>query len=152
MDADTLARESDILFVLAPGGPSTYHIVDETFLKKMKRSAILVNPSRGTLVDSDALDRALDEGWLWAAGLDVVEGEPQIDDSHPLVKHPRHVNCVTDQFVVYSNLNSRCVILPHIGSATLETRLGMATLTVQNAIAGIFDEPMPAQLDLTGRN
>lgn len=86
---DTLARESDVLFILAPGGPTTYHVVDETFLLKMKKTAILVNPSRGTLVDSDALAKALREGWIWAAGLDVVEGEPNVGKDHVLVKEPR---------------------------------------------------------------
>lgn len=89
MPLDTLARESDVLFILAPGGPTTYHVVDETFLRKMKKTAILVNPSRGTLVDSDALAKALREGWIWAAGLDVVEGEPNVGKDHVLVKEPR---------------------------------------------------------------
>lgn len=86
---DQLARESDFLFVLAPGGPSTHHLVNEEFLKKMKRSSVLVNTSRGTLVDSDALAKALKEKWIWGAGLDVVEGEPNVPADHPLVKEPR---------------------------------------------------------------
>ncbi|KAF8875237.1 D-isomer specific 2-hydroxyacid dehydrogenase [Infundibulicybe gibba] len=130
VDIDELARESDFLFVLTPGGAATRHLVDETFLRKMKRTSILVNTSRGTVVDSEALARALREGWIWGAGLDVVEGEPKISLEHPLVKEPR------------------CVILPHIGSATLETRLGMATLAAQNAIGGIFGRPMPAEFNL----
>ncbi|KAI0371283.1 hypothetical protein BV20DRAFT_942205 [Pilatotrama ljubarskyi] len=124
-----LARESDVVFVLAPGGPATYHIVDEAFLKQMKRTAVLVNTSRGTLVDSDALAKALQEGWLYGAGIDVVEGEPQVDANHPLVKAPR------------------CIVLPHIGSATTETRIGMATLAVNNLVNGIFGKPMPAELN-----
>lgn len=90
-----LAQESDVVFVLAPGGPETYHIVDETFLKQMKKTAVLVNTARGTLVDSDALAKALHEGWLYGAGIDVVEGEPEITASHPLVKAPRSVCCVS---------------------------------------------------------
>ncbi|KAI0360451.1 hypothetical protein OH77DRAFT_1393084 [Trametes cingulata] len=124
-----LARESDVVFVLAPGGPSTYHIVNEAFLKEMKNTAVLVNTSRGTLVDSDALAKALQDGWLYGAGIDVVEGEPQVDQNHPLVKAPR------------------CIVLPHIGSATTETRIGMATLAVNNLINGIFGKPMPAELN-----
>jgi glyoxylate/hydroxypyruvate reductase len=133
VDLDELAKESDVVFVLAPGGNQTKHVVNADFLRKMKKTAILVNTSRGTLVDSDALARALHEGWIWGAGLDVVEGEPEVTVDHPLVKEPR------------------CVILPHIGSATLETRLGMATLAVKNLLAGIFQEVMPAELDLEGR-
>jgi glyoxylate/hydroxypyruvate reductase len=89
VDIDELAKESDVVFVLAPGGNETKHVVNEEFLKKMKKTSILVNTSRGTLVDSDALAKALKEGWIWGAGLDVVEGEPNISADHPLVKEPR---------------------------------------------------------------
>ncbi|KAI0284717.1 hypothetical protein BGY98DRAFT_948437, partial [Russula aff. rugulosa BPL654] len=99
VDLDQLARESDVLF-------DTRHVVNGDFLRKMKKSAVLVNAARGTLVDSDALAQALREEWIWGAGLDVVEGEPHIGADHPLVREPR------------------CVIVPHIGSATFETRLG----------------------------
>ncbi|THH00708.1 hypothetical protein EW026_g1844 [Hermanssonia centrifuga] len=102
---DELAEKSDVFFVLAPGGTKTHHIVNEDFLKKMKKTSVLVNTARGTLVDSDALAKALREQWIWGAGLDVVEGEPNVGLDHPLMKEPR------------------CVILPHIGSATTETRL-----------------------------
>ena len=89
VDMDQLARESDVLFVLAPGGTLTRHLVNEEFLKRMKKSSVLVNTSRGTLVDSDALAKALKEKWIWGAGLDVVEGEPKIPADHSLVKEPR---------------------------------------------------------------
>ncbi|EKM56475.1 uncharacterized protein PHACADRAFT_253620 [Phanerochaete carnosa HHB-10118-sp] len=125
---DELAAESDVVFVLAPGGASTYHIVNEDFLRKMKETAVLVNTARGTLVDSDALAKALREKWIWGAGIDVVEGEPSVGLDHPLVKEPR------------------CVVLPHIGSATIETRLGMATTAAKNLLGALFDEPMPAEL------
>lgn len=85
----TIAENSDIVFVLAPGGASTYHIVNEDFLRKMKPTSILVNASRGSLVDSDALAKVLAEGRIWGAGLDVVEGEPNITQEHPLVKETR---------------------------------------------------------------
>lgn len=148
---DTLARESDVLFILAPGGPSTYHVVNEELLRKMKKTAVLVNPSRGTLVDSDALAKALKEGWIWAAGLDVVEGEPDVGKDHPLVKEPRCVHVPFNLVLNGINLFLRCVVLPHIGSATFETRLGMATLAAQNLVGGIFGEAMPTELDLSGR-
>jgi len=127
---DELAKDSDVVFVLAPGGDQTRHLINADFLLKMKKTAILVNTSRGTLVDSDALAMALHQGSIWGAGLDVVEGEPYITADHPLLKEPR------------------CVILPHVGSATLETRLGMATLAAKNLLGGIFGEGMPAELDL----
>ena len=91
VDLDELARESDVVFVLAPGGPSTYHVVNEPFLKGMKETAVLVNTSRGALVDSNALAKACREGWIWGAGIDVVEGEPNIPADHPLVQEPRSV-------------------------------------------------------------
>lgn len=126
-----LARESDVVFVLAPGAPSLRHVVDAAFLRGMKKTAVLVNTARGTLVDSDALARALREGCLWGAGIDVVEGEPNVGADHPLVKEPR------------------CVVLPHIGSATTETRLGMATMAAKNLIAGVLGDTMPAELSIT---
>lgn len=86
---DELARESDVLFVLAPGGSATKHVISESVLKQMKRTSVLVNTARGTLVDSDALAKALNEGWIWGAGLDVVEGEPNVTKDHPLQKQPR---------------------------------------------------------------
>jgi glyoxylate/hydroxypyruvate reductase len=89
--AGRACAESDVLFVLAPGGDATRHVVDADFLRKMKKHAVLVNTSRGTLVDSDALAQALHEEWIWGAGLDVVEGEPQVGADHPLVKEPRCV-------------------------------------------------------------
>ncbi|KAF7320820.1 hypothetical protein HMN09_00168500 [Mycena chlorophos] len=128
VDADRLAQESDVVFVLTPGGKETYHLVGEAFLRKMKPLSILVNTSRGSVVDSDALAKALHEKWIWGAGLDVVEGEPFIGGDHPLVKEPR------------------CVILPHVGSATTETRLDMATRAIDNVIGGIFGGEMPSEL------
>lgn len=147
---DELARESDVVVVLAPGGAQTHHIVDEAFLCAMKSDAVLVNTSRGTLVDSDALARALREKWIWGAGLDVVEGEPHIGADHPLVKEPR---CVPVSLILrrlgWTDVRRRrCVILPHIGSATNETRLGMAELAANNVIGGVTGGQMPTELKL----
>ncbi|KAJ7735729.1 hypothetical protein B0H16DRAFT_127262 [Mycena metata] len=128
VDADRLARESDVLFVLTPGGTETYHLVDAAFLRKMKPMSVLINTSRGSVVDSDALATALREKWIWGAGLDVVEGEPLITEDHPLVKEPQ------------------CVMVPHIGSATFQTRLDMATRAINNLYGGLFGEDMPAEL------
>lgn len=147
---EDLARESDVVVVLAPGGPKTHHIVDEKFLRLMKKDAVLVNTSRGTLVDSDALAKALREKWIWGAGLDVVEGEPNVTADHPLVKEPRWVPSAILFFFGDSHLITfSCVVLPHIGSATNETRLGMASLAANNAIGGVLGEPMPTELKLS---
>jgi len=131
VDLPELARESDVVFVLAPGGPSTFHVVNDEFLKGMKKTAVLVNTSRGVLVDSEALAKACREGWIWGAGVDVVEGEPDVPADHPLVREPR------------------CIVLPHIGSATNETRLGMATMAINNVIGGVLGGTMPAELNMS---
>ncbi|KAK7439784.1 hypothetical protein VKT23_017358 [Stygiomarasmius scandens] len=125
-----LAGQSDILFILAPGGSKTYHLINEEFLRQMKPTSVLVNGARGTLIDSDALAKALREKWIWGAGLDVIEGEPDVKEDHVLNKEPR------------------CAILSHIGSATFETRIQMATLAVKNVLAGVFGEEMPAELNV----
>ena len=91
MSHDELARDSDVLFVLTPGGADTWHLVNEGFLRKMKKTSVVVNTSRGTVVDSEALARALREGWIWGAGVDVVEGEPRVRRDHPLVQERRWV-------------------------------------------------------------
>ncbi|CAE6377070.1 unnamed protein product [Rhizoctonia solani] len=130
VDLGELTRESDFVFVLAPGGQATKHLVGKGFLANMKRDAILVNPGRGSVVDSNALAEALKEGRIWGAGLDVLDGEPNIPADHALVKEPR------------------AVVLPHIGSATVQTRLDMAQLAVNNLIAGIRGEQVPSEATL----
>jgi len=126
----TLAVYSDFLFVLAPHTPSTHHIISAKFLNLMKPTAILVNTARGPLVDSDALACALREGKIFAAGLDVVEGEPHISKDHPLLQEPN------------------CVVLPHVASATFETREEMACLAARNLLKGILGEPLEVGVDL----
>lgn len=97
----------------------------------MKRTSILVNPGRGSLVNSDALAEALNEGWLYAAGLDVVDGEPHVSSDHPLVRCPR------------------ATILPHIGSATTETRAAMASLAAHNLVDGVMGRPLTVEVDFS---
>ncbi|KAF8329399.1 uncharacterized protein EI90DRAFT_3145919 [Cantharellus anzutake] len=127
---DEIARESDLIIVLTPGGPSTYHLVDETFLRKMKKTSVLVNTARGSVVDSNALALALRGGWIWGAGIDVVEGEPDIDADHILVKEPR------------------AVVLPHIGSATYDTRNAMTCTAAENLVRGLKGEKLLAEVEL----
>lgn len=110
-----LFRESDILSLHVPAVPELKGIVNTENLARMKPGAILVNTSRGDLVREEALAIALEEGRLGAAGLDVYADEPQIHSR--LVAAPR------------------TVLLPHIGSATLETRRAMARLAVANVQA-----------------
>jgi glyoxylate reductase len=90
----------------------------------MKPGAVLVNTARGGIVDERALAQALDDGRLYAAGLDVFEREP-IDMDNPLLRHPR------------------VVVVPHIGSATTLTRARMVDIAVRNGIAALQGQPMP---------
>jgi lactate dehydrogenase-like 2-hydroxyacid dehydrogenase len=121
VDRITLFRESDFVTVHAPLLPETRHLVDEAALRSMKRTAVLVNAARGPIVDEAALVRALTEGWIAAAGLDVFEEEPVI---HPgLLPLPN------------------VVLAPHIASASRDTRLAMATLAVRNCVAVLEGKP-----------
>lgn len=119
---DHLASESDFLIVCCALTPATHHLVSSDFLSRMKPTAYLINTARGPIVDSAALVAAVETGRLAGAGLDVVEGEPNIPADHPLVRE------------------QRIVVLPHIGSATVETRNEMARQAVVNALAGVLDE------------
>lgn len=128
MEVDELAKESDVLIVLCSLNESTKGLVNADFLKKMKTKSVLVNTARGGIVDSNALAHALDQGTIFGAGLDVVDGEPNIQADHVLLKQPR------------------CIVLPHIGSASDDARKAMADLCARNAIAGVRQSEMPSEL------
>lgn len=117
-DLDTLLKESDFLCISLPLTSQTHHMIGREQLAKMKSSAVLINAGRGPVVDENALIDALKEGTIYAAGLDVFEKEPLPVDS-PLLTLPN------------------VVALPHIGSATHETRYGMARDAVDNLIAAL---------------
>lgn len=85
VDLDTVLKESDILCIICPLNEQTRHMIGEKELKKMKKSAFLINAARGPIVDEKALIRALNEGWIRGAGLDVFEQEP-IQNDNPLLK------------------------------------------------------------------
>jgi hydroxypyruvate reductase len=111
-DAVALARASDVLVVVTPGGAGTRHIVNAKVLDALGPEGYLVNISRGSTVDEAALLRCLQAGKIAGAGLDVFENEPNID--------PR--------FFALEN----AVVLPHVGSATVETRTAMGNLQIEN--------------------
>ncbi|MFP1869107.1 glyoxylate/hydroxypyruvate reductase GhrB [Lonsdalea quercina] len=115
---ETLLAESDFLCVTLPLTPQTRHLINRERLAKMKPDAILINIGRGPVVDELALIDALRNGQLLGAGLDVFETEPLPVDS-PLLTLPN------------------VVALPHIGSATHETRYAMAACAVDNLIAAL---------------
>ncbi|GHJ85872.1 hypothetical protein NliqN6_2274 [Naganishia liquefaciens] len=130
VEAQVLAAQSDVLIVLCSLNESTKGMVNEAFLNLMKRDSVLINVARGPIVDSDALANALRDSKIFAAGLDVIAGEPNIPADHPLVLEPK------------------CVVLPHIGSADRESRNGMAVLCARNVVAGVEGAAMPAELSL----
>lgn len=115
VDLDTLLAESDVVSLHAPLSPQTRHLVDAGALARMKRTAYLVNTARGAVVDEAALVAALEAGTIAGAGLDVYEDEPHV---HPGLLARDDV-----------------VLLPHVGSATIETRTAMADLAAANVLA-----------------
>jgi glyoxylate reductase len=110
-----LLERSDVVSLHAPASADTHHLIGAAELRAMPAHAVLVNTSRGPLVDSAALARALTDGEIGAAGLDVYENEPDVPAE--LLAAPR------------------AVLLPHIGSATRKARDGMAELAARNALA-----------------
>ena len=121
VDTSQLLAESDILSLHVPSSPETKGIINDETLARMKRGAILINTSRGDLVREEALAVALERGQLGAAGLDVYTDEPAI--------HPRLLAA------------PRTVLLPHIGSATEETRRKMAAIAVANVQEVLSGKP-----------
>ncbi|MNS44030.1 Glycerate dehydrogenase [compost metagenome] len=117
-----LAAASDVLSLHTPGGPQTHHLIGEALLKQMKPTAILINTARGSVVNEDGLARALTEGVIAGAGLDVYQGEPTVNPA--LLAAP--------------NL----VLLPHLGSATLETRTAMGMRVADNLDRFFDGEPL----------
>ena len=118
VELDELLACSDFVCLQVPLTPATRHLIGAEQLKKMKRSAILINASRGATVDEQALIAALEAGTIHGAGLDVFEREP-VDPASPLLRMPN------------------VVALPHIGSATHETRHAMARCAAENLVAAL---------------
>ena len=123
-----LLRESDFVTLHVNLTDETHHLIDDDALRAMKASAVLVNTSRGPVVDPEALERALRDGEIFAAGLDVTEPEPLPAD-HPLVQLPN------------------CVVVPHIASASRVTRDRMAEMAAANLLAGLRGERLPTPIN-----
>lgn len=121
---DELLRESDFVSLHTPLKPETHHLIDAAALQQMKRSAILINTARGPVVDPVALYEALTSGQIAAAALDVTEPEPPAPDD-PLLALPN------------------CLVIPHLGSASVATRAKMAAMAAENALAGLRGERLP---------
>jgi len=116
-----LARNSDFLVAIVPGGDETYHLVNEAVMRALGPKGILVNVARGSVVDEKALIRCLQDGTLGAAALDVFEEEPKVPDA----------------LLSIDNV----VLTPHVGSATPEARGAMGQLTVDNLVAHFAGKP-----------
>lgn len=127
---EELLERSDFVSVHAPSTPDTRHLIDAAALARMKPTAILVNSSRGALVDQAALLAALDAGRLRGAALDVTDPEPLPAD-HPLVGR------------------DDVIVIPHIGSNTVATRVKMGRMCSENLLAAIRGERMPWVIDPT---
>jgi len=126
VNLETLLREADFVSVHVPLLPSTHHLINEERLKIMKKTACLVNTSRGPVVDETALYKALKEEWIWAAGLDVWESEPT-DADNPLL--------------TLDNVTAT----PHIASGSYETRSKMALMAAENLVE-ILEGRVPPNL------
>jgi lactate dehydrogenase-like 2-hydroxyacid dehydrogenase len=124
---EELLRGSDIVVVAAPLNEETRGMIGRAQLALMRETAFLVNIARGPLVDTEALVEALAAGTIGGAALDVTDPEPLPPD-HPLLGFPN------------------CLVVPHIGSATLPARRGMARLAVSNLVAFFKGDPMPGWL------
>jgi glyoxylate reductase len=123
VDLETLLAQADVVSVHTDLSESTRGLFDAAAFRKMKRTAIFVNTARGPIHNQRDLYRALREGWIFAAGLDVTDPEPiPLDD--PLLTLPN------------------CVIAPHIASATVSSRNGMAEIAADNLLAGLRDQPL----------
>jgi glyoxylate reductase len=121
---EELFERSDFVSLHAPLGDQTRGLIGEDELRRMKPTAILINTSRGALIDTGALIRALEDGWIAGAALDVADPEP-VPKGHPLLEAP--------------NL----IMTPHTASASIEARTAMTDLAVDNLLAGLAGEPMP---------
>lgn len=121
MPLDELFERSDFVSLHVPLTSETYRLVDAARLRRMRPTAILVNTARGPIVDTDALVRALEAGWIGGAALDVTDPEPLPAD-HPLLRLPN------------------ALVVPHIGSASRATRARMAEMAAANLLAGLRGE------------
>ncbi len=120
---DELLERSDFVSLHLPLTEATHHLIGEAELRRMKESAYLINTSRGAVVDEEALVKALREGWIAGAGLDVYENEPAL----------------TPGLAELDNV----IVAPHIGSASRDTRARMATMAAENLLHHLRGERAP---------
>ena len=124
VELDELLARSDFLTIHVPLNDATHHLIDRAALARMKPTAVLINTARGPVVELDALGEALERGAIGYAALDVTEPEP-LPPEHPLYRLPN------------------CLIIPHLGSASVATRDKMARMAAANLLAGLRGERLP---------
>ncbi len=128
MPLTQLLSQSDVVSLHCPMTAQTRHLIDADALRAMKSTALLINTARGPVVDEAALAAALRSGEIAGAGLDVFEHEPAV--------HPDLLDL------------DNAVLLPHLGSATRQTRRRMARLATDNLLAALAGDPLPSPVDL----
>jgi len=112
-----LLKESDFISIHVPLTKNTHHLIDEEQLHMMKKTAVLINTARGSIINEKGLVKALTEQWIFGAGLDVYENEPELSEELKRLKN--------------------VVLQPHIGSGTIETRTKMALMAAENMMIGL---------------
>lgn len=127
-DLETLLAESDYISLHTNLSPETHHMLDAAAFRLMKRGAVVINTSRGPVIDHEALAAALRSGHLGGAGLDVTDPEPMRAD-HPLLSSPN------------------CLVVPHIASASHATRSRMAEMAADNLLAGLRGDRLPTPVN-----
>jgi lactate dehydrogenase-like 2-hydroxyacid dehydrogenase len=115
MSVEEVLKQADFVSLHCPGGKDTYHLLNDERIGMMQKHAVLVNSARGDVIDNQALIAALKNGTIAGAGLDVFEGEPKLD--------PGFLDC------------ENAVLLPHLGSASVETRIAMGERVLENLSA-----------------
>ena len=118
--------ECDFVSIHTPATPETKHILNASTISLLNKNAVVINTSRGSTIDDDALIDALENKKIYAAGLDVFNNEPNLDKR-------------------YTNLDN-CFVLPHIGSATHETRLAMSMMAVDNIYCFFNNKPLISEV------
>ncbi len=123
MKLPQLLKKADVISIHVPLLPQTHHLIGEKELRSMKKTALLINTSRGPVIDENALVKALSEGIIGGAGLDVFEAEPKLASGLSKLKN--------------------CVITPHIASATHEARDAMAEIVAHNIMDVLLEGKKP---------
>ena len=125
-DLNSMLPECDFVSIHTPATADTKHILNESTLSLLPKHAVVINTSRGSTIDDDALINALENKKIYAAGLDVFNNEPNLDT----------------RFLKLDN----CFVLPHIGSATQETRLAMSMMAVDNIYCFFNNKPLISEV------